>query len=119
MRSTIYASIHARGVGACTTVMLVRVDNYQAVFDGYGEDMAMLVDARVERVLRGSVRGTDAISRLAPATFSILLSDAPGTVAELVGSRLEQRLPDALAAVGFPAAVSLSVEVAPSTATTL
>jgi diguanylate cyclase (GGDEF)-like protein len=82
---------HRAGDGAFSLVML-DIDQFKLVNDAHGYSTGDAVLQRLARILTGSVRGTDIVTRWGGEEFIVFLSQAPLAVAAKVAEKLRQRV---------------------------
>ena len=106
--------LQAQRGGRRGAVLLVDLDDFKGINDGYGHVAGDRVLIEVARRLRASVRGADVVARLGGDEFVVLLSEVTdGAAAERVAAKLLQALaqPFALdhAEVGLGASVGVAL----------
>lgn len=95
-------------------VVMVDIDHFKRVNDGFGHDMGDEVIRQVAKTLQGAVRQTDCIGRLGGEEFAILFSNTGIDVVSLLAERLRKRIAElALRSEGRPCPVTASFGVSP------
>ncbi len=85
---------HAKRLGKPLTFMMVDVDRFKQVNTRFGHLMGDFVLAEVAGILRGSVRGTDAVVRYGGDEFLVILADATTEGGQVVIDRTARILAD-------------------------
>ncbi|QJE74193.1 diguanylate cyclase [Aerophototrophica crusticola] len=95
-------------------VVMVDIDHFKRVNDGFGHDMGDEVIRQVAKTLQGAVRQTDCIGRLGGEEFAILFSNTGIDVVSLLAERLRKRIAElALRSEGRLCPVTASFGVSP------
>lgn len=87
----------ARAGGAPATVMMIDVDHFKRINDGFGHsegDRALRV---IAQALVGCVRSTDVVCRYGGEEFGIILPGTPLGAAETLAARIRDEIPAACA----------------------
>ena len=84
----------ARRMSKPITVMVVDVDRFKEANTRFGHLMGDFVLAEVSAILKGAVRGSDAVVRYGGDEFVVLLADSPHSGADIVISRVTKVLED-------------------------
>jgi diguanylate cyclase (GGDEF)-like protein len=106
------AGAHVRSDGTEYAVMMIDVDHFKAVNDGFGHDVGDVVLAQLGQILAGHVRQTDLAARLGGDEFVIILAEVtPGIALIRAQQILEsvQAYPWDGIAVGLAVSVSIGV----------
>jgi two-component system cell cycle response regulator len=74
------------------SVLVLDVDRFKAINDGFGHDAGDGVLREVSRRLRKAVRGIDLACRLGGEEFVVAMPDTDAALAMVVGERLRQRI---------------------------
>lgn len=77
---------------AGTALLIVDLDHFKKVNDTFGHAVGDEVLRKAARVMHGSVRATDVVSRMGGEEFAILLPDTSVEEAVAIGQRLRERL---------------------------
>lgn len=85
---------HAKRLGKPLTFMMVDVDRFKQVNTRFGHLMGDFVLAEVAGILRGSVRGTDAVVRYGGDEFLVILADATTEGGQVVIDRTARIVAD-------------------------
>jgi diguanylate cyclase (GGDEF)-like protein len=85
---------HAKRLKKPLTFMMVDVDRFKDINTGFGHLMGDFVLAEVAAILRGSVRGTDAVVRYGGDEFMVILADADFQGGQVVVDRTSNLLAD-------------------------
>lgn len=85
---------HARRLKKTLTLMMVDVDRFKEVNSRYGHLIGDFVLAEVATILRGSVRGTDAVVRYGGDEFLVILADSDYQGGQVVVDRTSSLLAD-------------------------
>lgn len=83
---------HARRLGKPVTFMMVDVDRFKDVNTRFGHLMGDFVLAEVANILRGAVRGADAVVRYGGDEFLVILADADLLGGQVVTDRIARLL---------------------------
>ncbi|GIF23214.1 hypothetical protein Ate02nite_59440 [Paractinoplanes tereljensis] len=103
----------AAHLGSEYAVLMIDVDHFKAVNDGYGHDVGDLVLARLGHIFAGHVRQTDLAARLGGDEFLIILADVLPEVPELRAQRIlraVQTHPWTDVAPGLSVSVSIGIQ---------
>jgi diguanylate cyclase (GGDEF)-like protein len=101
----------ARSGGAPTTVMMLDVDHFKRINDGYGHsegDRALRV---ISETLAGCVRSTDVVCRYGGEEFGIILPGTPLAAAEALAARIREEIPAACARAGVCEGMRVTVTI--------
>lgn len=74
------------------SVLMVDIDHFKAINDGYGHQIGDQVISGVAQTLANTLRQVDLIGRYGGEEFALLLPETPLMAAALVGERLRQRV---------------------------
>lgn len=85
---------HAKRLGKPLTFMMVDVDQFKVVNTRFGHLMGDFVLAEVATILKGAVRGTDAVMRYGGDEFLVVLADANLQGGHIVVDRTSRLLAD-------------------------
>jgi diguanylate cyclase (GGDEF)-like protein len=85
---------HARRVSKPLSLMVVDIDRFKEANTRFGHLMGDFVLAEVSAILKGAVRGSDAVVRYGGDEFLVLLSDSPISGGEIVVNRITRVLQD-------------------------
>lgn len=85
---------HAKRLGKPVTFMMVDVDQFKNVNTRFGHLVGDFVLAEVAGILRGAVRGADAVVRYGGDEFLVILADANFQGGEVVAERIASLLFD-------------------------
>ena len=85
---------HAKRLGKPLTFMMVDVDRFKDVNTRFGHLMGDFVLAEVATILRGAVRGADAVVRYGGDEFLVILADAKFEGGQVVVDRVSRLLSD-------------------------
>ena len=104
----VYKSLHSGDIG----VLVVDIDGFKQFNDSYGHDMGDLVLKRVAKVLTGSFRSEDHISRIGGDEFCVIMRHTNSGLSALVEEKIS-RMNEILSKPGEGTPpVSLSVGIA-------
>lgn len=104
---------HARRVSKPLSLMVVDVDRFKEANTRFGHLMGDFVLAEVSAILKGAVRGSDAVIRYGGDEFLVILSDSPISGGEIVIARITRVLDDWNRAGSLPGfELTLSVGIA-------
>lgn len=85
----------AAGRGRPVSLLLLDIDNFKSINDGFGHEIGDALLAEVARRLRGALRGRDSLARLGGDEFTVILPDTSARAAAAAAARF-------LAAVARP-----------------
>jgi diguanylate cyclase (GGDEF)-like protein len=85
---------HARRVNKPITLMVVDVDRFKEANTRFGHLMGDFVLAEISGILKGAVRGSDAVIRYGGDEFLVILADSKIDGAEIVLNRISRVLED-------------------------
>jgi diguanylate cyclase (GGDEF)-like protein len=100
-------SERARRHTAPVAMLLVEVDELDAVAERYGHEVVAAILREAGEAVAGSVRGYDLAARVGPQGFGVLLPAADRAEAEVVAERIRS----AVAAIEFPSVGRLTVSL--------
>ncbi|HZT71928.1 MAG TPA: GGDEF domain-containing protein [Terriglobia bacterium] len=83
---------HAKRLGKPLTFMMVDVDRFRDINTRFGHLMGDFVIAEVATMLRGAVRGTDAVVRYGGDEFLVILADTNSRGGQVVMDRISRLL---------------------------
>lgn len=92
----------AQRLGKPLTFMIIDTDHFKEINTRFGHLTGDFVLAEIAALLRGVVRGTDAVVRFGGDEFLIILSDAPLEGAQVVANRIAKAAEDWGAAGHLP-----------------
>lgn len=101
--------------GRFGALFLINVDNFRAVNDTAGFELADLLLQEIARGLQTLVREVDTVARPGNAEFVVLLQDLAGNEhdalarAQIMGAKLQAAVPNTVKLNGYECACSLSV----------
>lgn len=85
---------HAKRLGKPMTLMAIDVDRFKDINTKFGHLTGDFVLAEIAALLRGAVRGSDAVVRYGGDEFLIFLADSPADGAIFVESRISKSVQD-------------------------
>jgi diguanylate cyclase (GGDEF)-like protein len=85
---------HARRLQSPLTFMMIDVDRFKEVNSRFGHLTGDFVLAEIAKILRRSVRGSDAVVRYGGDEFLVILADTSGPDARTVVDRIEAHVKD-------------------------
>jgi diguanylate cyclase (GGDEF)-like protein len=101
---------HAKRTSKPMTLMVIDVDRFKDINTRFGHLTGDFVLAEIAAVLRGAVRGSDAVVRYGGDEFLVFLADSPADGAGVVESRIAKSVQD-WNSVGHLANFELSLSV--------
>ncbi|HEY6131623.1 MAG TPA: GGDEF domain-containing protein, partial [Halioglobus sp.] len=78
----------ARRAARAVTVLLMEIDEFDDLYQHYGERRGQLVIRKIAERLSSNLRATDLLARLAPPKFAVLI---PGS-GEMLGQEIAERM---------------------------
>ena len=106
---------HAAHFGRPLSLMILDVDHFKSVNDGYGHDAGDEVLKGLSKRIRGVVRGTDLFCRLGGEEFVIVMPDTPLVLASRIAERVRGAVegePFKIDAAGKTLRVTISIGLA-------
>ena len=85
---------HAQRTGKPLTIMVIDVDRFKDINTRFGHLTGDFVLAEIASLLRGAVRGSDAVIRYGGDEFLVFLADSPADGAEIVNRRIARSVED-------------------------
>jgi diguanylate cyclase (GGDEF)-like protein len=85
---------HAKRLSKPMTLMVVDVDRFKDINTKFGHLTGDFVLAEIAGLLRGAVRGADAVVRYGGDEFLVFLADSPEVGAEVVNTRIAKSVQD-------------------------
>ena len=93
-------------------LMFMDLDQFKNINDTLGHSVGDALLSEVARRLQGSLREVDTVARLGGDEFAVLLPGADGAGAELVASKLLERLAEPCMVQGHELSMTMSIGVA-------
>ena len=85
---------HAKRLAKPMTLMVIDVDRFKSINTQFGHLTGDFVLAEIASLLRGAVRGSDAVVRYGGDEFLVFLADSPQVGADVVNARIAKSVQD-------------------------
>jgi two-component system, cell cycle response regulator len=97
-------------VGSPLSVLMMDIDHFKTVNDGFGHDTGDAVLRETARVIKLAVRRNDTAARMGGEEFLVICPGADLSEAEMIGNRIRQRIEENVVRFGnFQRNVTISV----------